>query len=334
MKWSTKLSKLKPVPLASAVGSLALSSYFVLTGLGYLGTTPIADAGESKASKPPTRGVAEPSAPARSTLDLSQAILERNMFDSQVGSIAWEDRPAVVESSGQEGEEEGGFEVPAVPLTDCSTDLRLLAAIVADDPTRSFAVMRRGGTPAKQIVVGGDLQGTTLLMLAPTHAYVREPNGVACRAPLFLSTTPPPPVAPAPAPVAAAKPRRSKKAPLFNAAELEAGVTELGPDRYKVSRDMITRGMADAAGVVRGTHFVPQTGSERNAGVKIQDVAETSALHKLGVRSGDVLRTLNGVNLSTPDGMLGAYALLREQKTVTLSVLRDGRPKSITYLFE
>ena len=80
----------------------------------------------------------------------------------------------------------------------------------------------------------------------------------------------------------------------------------------------------------------PETGAgaERNAGVKLEGVADGSTLNKLGMRNGDILRTLNGVNLSTPDGMLGAYALLREQKKVTLSVLRDGRPKTITYQFE
>ena len=332
MKWVPKLSKVKPVPLAASVGSLLLSGYFVTSGLGYLNATPLRAVNDA----PEKPKKADESAPRATTEEIARAILERNIFDSSIGSIAWEDRPTQVEESDEETEETGeDAEVIDAPLRDCQGDLRLLASVVPKDPMRGVAVIRRGSAPSTQILVGTTVENVKLLLLAPTHAYIRDGNAPVCRLPLFPSLTPapPPPVASAAPPPPTAP--RSKKAPLFSEAELAAGIQEIGPDTYRVSRDMITRGMADAAGVVRGTKFQPQTGaSERNAGVKLQGVTPNSTLSKLGMREGDVLRTLNGVNLSTPDGMLGAYQLLREQKKVTLSVMRDGRPKTLTYQFE
>ncbi|MFT3926730.1 MAG: type II secretion system protein GspC [Myxococcales bacterium] len=334
MKWPTKLAKVKPVPLLSSVGSVLVSGVFVTQGLAYLDATPLQP--DDAAPKKSKQASVATSAPRLSTEEISRSVLSRNIFDSTVGSVPWLDRPLEMDPAVDEGEEQGSSEPVQTPLTDCKNDLRLMAIIMHEDPARSFAVIRKGATPAKQVLMGTDVDGVKLLLLAPTHAYVRDAGAAACRLPLYLTTTPPPAVAVA-TPAPAAEPaKRSKKAPLFNEAELAAGITELGPDRYRVTRDIITRGMADAAGVVRGTKFQPQVGGggERNAGVKLAGVAATSTLHKLGMRDGDVLRTLNGVNLSTPDGMLGAYALLREQKTVSLSVMRDGRPKTITYVFE
>jgi|GEM_PF-5168078 len=333
MKWLAKLGKVKPVPLASSASSLLLSGFFITQGVSYLESTPLKPTDDAPA-KP--RQPADAETARLSAEEIGKAVLARDIFDSTVGSIAWVDRPVgSAARDDEEGEEGVQHEVVEAPLEDCKNDLRLLAIIMNEDPTHSFGVIRKGASPSKQILMGTEVDSVKLLLLAPTHAYVREGGAPACRLPLYLTTTPPPPIT-VPAPVAAPEPKRSKKAPLFSEAELTAGIQEIGPDRYRVTRDIITRGMADAAGVVRGTKFQPQTGAsgQRNQGVKLAGVAETSTLHKLGMREGDVLRTLNGVNLSTPDGMLGAYALLREQQTVTLSVMRDGRPKTLTYVFE
>jgi general secretion pathway protein C len=337
MKWLAKLGKIKPVPLASSAASVLLSGYLVTTGMAYLNATPLEAVDDTPRKADETKAPVD-RAPPMSTLEVAQSILQRNIFDSNVGSIAWEDRPAVVEVPDDGTGEPGESPEATAPLADCKGDLRLLASVVTNDPSRSVAVIRRGSAPSTQVLVGTEVENVELLMLAPTHAYIRDNHAPTCRLPLFPSLLPPPappmPVA-TPAPVAELE-RRSKKPPLFTDADHAAGIHEIGPDTYKVTRDMITRGMADAAGVVRGTKFHPQTGAggERNAGVKLQGVAEGSTLSKLGMRDGDTLRTLNGVNLSTPDGMLSAYQLLREQKKVTLSVMRDGRPKTLTYQFE
>ena len=69
-------------------------------------------------------------------------MLERNIFDSTVGSIAWEDRQASVEVE-DSGDATETDEVKDVPLTDCKGDLRLLASIVAEDS----AALLRGDPP-------------------------------------------------------------------------------------------------------------------------------------------------------------------------------------------
>ena len=54
-------------------------------------------------------------------------------------------------------------------------------------------------------------------------------------------------------------------------------------------------------------------------------------LDALGVRAGDVLVSLDGIPLTSPDRMLEAYARVRTAMRVSAVVLRDGRPRQIDF---
>src|SRR4051794_33230908 len=106
MKWPAKLSKIKPVPLASSAASLLLSGYFVTQGMAHLGAPPSAHEGalrleevdDRPGKKAPAPSAASPSpSPRLGTEQVAQNVLERNIFDSSIGSIAWEERQARVE---------------------------------------------------------------------------------------------------------------------------------------------------------------------------------------------------------------------------------------------
>ncbi len=334
MKWRGLATKFKPMSLGLTLGALSVSGYLTATGVARL--TETATQGPTATQEKPA---ASPASGRASPLALSQAVLTRNIFDSSVGSMAWEERveplgPTPAGPDSDLPDEESGPS-PASPITDCPSDLRLTAVFMAEDQARSFGVMQRGSTPAKQVRIGGDLDGVTLLMLAPTLAFVRQTDSSTCRLLLYRSVAPVA-LAPAAAPAKAApaKGKVSATKSLFSDGELEAGITPLGGDTYRVSRELITRAMADATSAVQGVRFIPQTGEQRSNGVKVQRLTNKAVLYKLGVRNNDTLRTLNGLDLSSTDGMLSAYALLRQENTISLALMRDGSFKTLTYKLE
>lgn len=328
MKWRGWVSKVKLLPLGLSLGAFSVSVYLTVTGVLLLGEPP--ESAKKEEPKPPTGGS---TAEGSGTLELSRAILKRNIFDSTVGSLEWLEAPPprAQEEAEKAGDPAEAATTPeAAAIADCASDLRLTAVFMSEDETRSFAVMQRGATAAKQVNIGGELDQVRLLALAPTLAYVREPNGVTCRLLLYRSVTTPTPVAAQ----AKAEPKKPAAKAGLSEADLDAGITSLGGDNYRVSRELITRAMLDASSVVRGTKFLPQAGEKRSNGVKIQGLNNKAALHKLGVRNNDILRSLNGIDLSTPDGMLGAYALLKQESTLTLAITRGGASKTLSYRLE
>ena len=69
----------------------------------------------------------------------------------------------------------------------------------------------------------------------------------------------------------------------------------------------------------------------RVIGVKVYGIRRSSLLGRLGVQNGDVLRTINGFDLSSPDSALEAYTKLREMDQFTIAMVRRGQPRNMDY---
>ena len=66
-------------------------------------------------------------------------------------------------------------------------------------------------------------------------------------------------------------------------------------------------------------------------GLKLYGIRRTSLLGKLGIRNGDMLRTINGFDMTSPDTALEAYSRLRTADALTLAVKRQNKEMTIEY---
>jgi S1-C subfamily serine protease len=66
----------------------------------------------------------------------------------------------------------------------------------------------------------------------------------------------------------------------------------------------------------------------------VRAVHDGSPLAALGMRTGDVARSVNGVALDSPAGLLEALRAARDSDHITISVLRDGRTSDTRYTIE
>jgi general secretion pathway protein C len=53
---------------------------------------------------------------------------------------------------------------------------------------------------------------------------------------------------------------------------------------------------------------------------------------QVGLRNGDVVRSLNGMPLSSPDKALEADRKLRDAERIEAQIERDGKPLQLKYL--
>ena len=60
-------------------------------------------------------------------------------------------------------------------------------------------------------------------------------------------------------------------------------------------------------------------------------IRRNSVLGQLGIQNGDMLRTINGYDMSSPDSALEAYARLRSAERITLNLNRRGQDQTIDY---
>ncbi|MGB0678161.1 MAG: type II secretion system protein GspC [Polyangiales bacterium] len=249
------------------------------------------------------------------------AILRRNIFDSQTGPL---DR---VQSSGA-----GEDGAPGAPQGACSANLKLVAALVSyQDPTRSIAAIANGDQ-AMPYQVGMQVDGRELLAVHPEAAMLGQ-GGQVCTLSLFAddgSASPAPGSAAAPKPVRPT-PARPAIAGGISDADYQAGITKLSETRYKITRGLMDKILGNRAALLQTARIRPHDVGGRVDGVQLARIRPGSVLSRIGLRVGDVLRTINGYDMASPDKALEAYARLRTADRLALSVLRNGQPMNFNY---
>jgi general secretion pathway protein C len=323
------------LPLTMLLASAVLGTAFVAEGLNNLLSEPattLADAALVDGQRSSQRAAA-----AR---QLGERVLARNIFDSATGALAW-DAPVEPSSVAPAPAPAPAAPAPGAAPPRCGAGLRLVASVVnAVHPEHSFAALRQDDK-TQLLALGARMGELTLYALRPTGAYLQASSGSLCFVPVFLSASErprPEPRVPATGPARAPGEDRAKakttKPPLFAKEELERGVTPLGKAGYAVSRELLLRALKDPGAAGAGAQFKPVERDGHTVGMEVRAVRKGSPLEFMGIQNGDVVRSLNGADLTTPVGLLGALSALRSSDTVMLQVVRDNVPRSIQYLLD
>ncbi|HPJ08440.1 MAG TPA: PDZ domain-containing protein, partial [Deltaproteobacteria bacterium] len=82
--------------------------------------------------------------------------------------------------------------------------------------------------------------------------------------------------------------------------------------------------------LIGNARVVPYYRGGQPYGFRVSDVVEGSQIHEYGMRTGDIIRSVNGVPIRTPQDALSAYQELQSSSTVQLEVERQGTTTSIS----
>ena len=92
----------------------------------------------------------------------------------------------------------------------------------------------------------------------------------------------------------------------------------------------VQRGQLGIVGQDLSPELAKAFGIKQTHGVVIAQVINDSAADKAGLRTGDVITAVNGREIKEFAQLRNAIGLLRIDDTVTIDVLREGKPKSMT----
>jgi general secretion pathway protein C len=112
----------------------------------------------------------------------------------------------------------------------------------------------------------------------------------------------------------------------FAAGVLVTGRPEV--EHYTVERTVLSR-LNQAGGDVR---IVPTFHNGVAKGFKVFSLQPGSVVEQLGLKNGDVVTRLGGVELNDPERVLEAYASLATASKLELEVERGGATKHLHYL--
>ncbi len=103
------------------------------------------------------------------------------------------------------------------------------------------------------------------------------------------------------------------------------------PLRMVLDRREVEQAMGDLPKLLTQARAVPYLVNGAINGFRLDYVASSSFYEKIGLKYGDVLQQVNGVEVRDPGTMLSLFQQLRNEKTVKLDVLRNNQRTAMTF---
>jgi len=233
------------------------------------------------------------------------AILKRNIFCSTCPPIFDEDATT-------------GPETTTEIETKTTLPLGLLAIMYAPPPNGikwSIAVMR--DTEDKVLgayPIGGKIHGATVTGILETRVYL-DNAGKAEYIDLFEAPAPPPQVA-------VAVPNRDTD-PF--AADLAKGIKKLGEHNYELQRNTLESVLGNMALLSRSARIVPEMKDGKAAGFRLFAVRPDGPFAMIGMQNGDIISSINGLEITSPEKALEVYAKLKSASHLSLGMERNSQ---------
>jgi general secretion pathway protein C len=304
--------------------TLALCAFFCAQGATALLAAKVLST-EPDAGPGPSRRTAASAGPQRKR-DPS-VILRRNIFNSALGDL-----------SGTEMEI-SDLPLEGVPLEEveapCSETMRLIGTVVLPgDFERSLAAIVGTDKKAGLHYGGAEVEGSRIRAIHSDSVILQNTSGL-CRLAMFEVDGAA--GKPAPKPAATRKKPPSKKSPLadrnagLTAEEMAEGIEKVNDTNYNLSRSLLNKVLDNAGKIIGIAAIAPKMEGGQSVGMEIRGIRPNTLLTKLGIQNNDILESVNGQPLSSPDAALGAYTTLRTADKFNLSIRRGDRSMIINY---
>lgn len=278
---------------------------------------------EDAPSEKPTRSL--PSGSIRKERVDGTPILQRNIFDSASGDMTIVPEP--------EGDDEVAIEEGDGPPPLCQGSTRLVASIYMDGrPEYSMASIASASGTAMLYREGMSVDGMNLVNIYPSMVILRPSGGRSCQLAMFDPE------------VGAAQPSRApqsreeeKESPSpsssgrLDADELDENIKKQSEGKYTVCRGLVNKVLENQAELMRAARIIPHEEDGRVVGIKLYGIRRNSLLGKLGLQNGDMLRNINGFDVTNPNKALEAFTKLQSASNISLAAVRRGSAMSVEY---
>lgn len=132
----------------------------------------------------------------------------------------------------------------------------------------------------------------------------------------------------APSPVAS-RPREARPAPGPPAGGIQ--VNRLGENAFSLDEATVGELTGNINQFMTQARIIPYFEGNQSAGYRLAALRPGSAFEQLGFKAGDIIQRVNAVELTSPEKMYTIFQNLRDEKRVTVDVLRQGQKNTLTY---
>jgi general secretion pathway protein C len=130
----------------------------------------------------------------------------------------------------------------------------------------------------------------------------------------------------------------SAKAKSASAARTRSGrknystsVKKTGAYDYEIDRSMLDEELQDLSKLGSQARVVPNYRNGKYEGFKLVGVRPGSLYRAIGIRSGDVIKSVNGTAIDSPNKALDLFDQFKSSSNLNVDIERRGQPKTLNY---
>jgi general secretion pathway protein C len=102
--------------------------------------------------------------------------------------------------------------------------------------------------------------------------------------------------------------------------------------RVSLRRSMINNAIQDVSKLMTQVKITPKLGEDgRQEGLSMSNIKPNSIFRRMGLRNGDVLKSVDGQEIQSVDDALKLYENLRSADAVSVQIQRRGTERTIEY---
>ncbi len=108
-------------------------------------------------------------------------------------------------------------------------------------------------------------------------------------------------------------------------------VTRIGENTFSMDEAGLTQLTTNFNQFMTQVRLIPYFEGNKNSGYRIAAIRPGTAFEKLGFIGGDVIQAVNNVELTSPERLFTIFQNLKDEKRVSVNVLRTGSKTTLTY---
>ncbi len=107
---------------------------------------------------------------------------------------------------------------------------------------------------------------------------------------------------------------------------------EIGPGRFSLPGSVIEDTMSNFSQILTQARMIPNlTPDNKTDGFKVFQIKPGSIFEKMGLKDQDIIKRVNGTDLDSFEKATGLFTALRNEKSISIDIVRNGARLNYTY---